>query len=64
MLEKLKAISDRYVHLEEQLSDPSVIGDTSKFKKVNKDYKGMQPIVVAYHSYKKVLDDIEQAQEM
>jgi peptide chain release factor 1 len=64
MLEKLKAISDRYVHLEEQLSDPSVIGDTNKFKKVNKDYKGMQPIVAAYHSYKKVLDDIEQAQEM
>ena len=64
MLEKLKAISDRYVHLEEQLSDPSVIGDTNKFKKVNKDYKGLQPIVLAYHSYKKVLDDIEQAQEM
>jgi peptide chain release factor 1 len=64
MLDKLKAISDRYVHLEEQLSDPSVIGDTNKFKKVNKDYKGMQPIVAAYHSYKKVLDDIEQAQEM
>jgi peptide chain release factor 1 len=64
MLDKLKAISDRYVHLEEQLSDPSVIGDTSKFKKVNKDYKGLQPIVAVYHQYKKVLDDIDQAQEM
>jgi peptide chain release factor 1 len=64
MLDKLKAISERYVHLEEQLSDPSVIGDTNKFKKVNKDYKGMQAIVEVYHKYKKVLDDIEQAQEM
>ena len=64
MLDKLKAISDRYVHLEEQLSDPSVIVDTNKFKKVNKDYKGIQPIVEIYHRYKKVMDDIAQAQEM
>lgn len=64
MLEKLKAISDRYVHLEEQLSDPSVIADTNKFKKINKDYKGIQPIVEIYHRYKKVMDDIDQAQEM
>ena len=64
MLDKLKAISDRYVHLEEQLSDPSVIVDTNKFKKVNKDYKGIQPLVEIYHRYKKVMDDIAQAQEM
>ena len=33
MIDKLKAISDKYVHLEEQLSDPSVIGDKSdRFK--------------------------------
>lgn len=64
MLDKLKAIYDKYVHLEEQLSDPSVIGDMNKFKKVNKEYKDLQGIVEAYKEYKKILDDIEQAQEM
>lgn len=63
-LDKLKAINDRYVHLEEQLSDPSVIGDMDKFKKVNKDYKDLQSIVVAYKEYKKLLDDLSQAREM
>ena len=64
MLDKLKAIYDKYVHLEEQLSDPSVIGDMDKFKKVNKEYKDLQSIVSAYKEYKKITDDIEQAQEM
>jgi peptide chain release factor 1 len=64
MIDKLRAIYDKYVHLEEQLSDPSVIGDMDKFKKVNKEYKDLQPIVSVYKEYKKVTDDIAQAQEM
>ncbi|MBL7815330.1 MAG: peptide chain release factor 1 [Saprospiraceae bacterium] len=64
MLDKLKAIADRFVHLEEQLSDPSVIGDMDKFKKVNKDYKDLTPIVEAYKKYVSLLDRREQAQEM
>ncbi len=64
MIDKLRAIYDKYVHLEEQLSDPSVIGDMDKFKKVNKEYKDLQPIVSVYKEYKKVTDDISQAQEM
>ena len=64
MIDKLKAISDKYVHLEEQLSDPSVIGDMDKFKKINKEYKDLKPIVEAYNEYKKLVDDIAQAQEM
>ena len=64
MLDKLRAISDRYIHLEEQLSDPAVTGDSTRYKKINKDYKGLQPIVIIYQEYKKLLDDIAQAQEM
>ncbi len=64
MLDKLKAIHERYVYLEEQLSDPSVVNDQSKSKKVSKDYRNLQPIVDAYHRYKKTMDDISQAREM
>ncbi len=64
MLDKLKAIYEKTVHLEEQLSDPSVIGDMDRFKRVNKEYKDLQPLVKAYKEYKKLLDDIEQAKEM
>lgn len=64
MIDKLEAIYKRYVHLEEQLSDPSVISDTDKFRRVNKDYKNLQPVAQTYIAYKKLLDDLEQAREM
>lgn len=64
MLDKLKSIFEKSEHLEEQLSDPSVIVDMDKFKKINKEYKTLQPLVNAYKEYVKVIDDIEQAKEM
>ncbi len=64
MLDKLRAIYEKTEHLEEQLSDPSVIGDMDRFRRVNKEYKDLQPLVKVYKEYKKVLDDIEQAKEM
>ena len=64
MLDKLKAIYEKYIHLEEQLSNPSVLEDMDKFKRVNKEYKDIQPIVIVYKEYKKLLDDIAQAKEM
>ncbi|MCO5248300.1 MAG: peptide chain release factor 1 [Chitinophagales bacterium] len=51
MLDKLQAIEIRYKDLEMQLSDPDVVGDLSKFKKISKEYKDLEPIVKAYHRY-------------
>lgn len=64
MLDKLAAIHDRFRNLEEQLSDPTVITDMDRFQKVNKEYKKLQPVVEAYHTYKKLLGNIETAKEM
>ena len=64
MLNKLEEIYNRYCGLEEQLSDPEVISDMNRFMKVNKEYKGLQEVVGAYHAYKEVLGNIETAQEM
>ena len=64
ILEKLQAIYDRFIYLQEQLSDPEVIGDMNKFKKVNKEYKDLQEIVDIYHVYKNVLDNIESSKLM
>ena len=35
LLDKLEAIQERYHYLEEQLSDPEVVSDMKKFKKVS-----------------------------
>lgn len=64
MLDKLQAIYERYVYLEEQLSDPSVTTDMDKFKKVSKEYKDLREVVDVYHAYKELLGNIDTSKEM
>ncbi len=64
MLDKLEAIHERYVYVEEQLSDPSVIGDMNRYKKVNKEYKDLQGIVEVYLEYRDLMGNIATANEM
>ena len=61
MLDKLQAIREKYLHLEEQLSDPGIVSDMDKSKRVNKEYKKLQPIIEAFGKYEKTLSDIESA---
>jgi peptide chain release factor 1 len=53
MLDKLIAIREKYLHLEELLADPSTVGDMERFKKVNKEYKKLQPLMEAFGQYEK-----------
>lgn len=64
MLDKLEAIVEKYNHLEELMSDPSIMSDMSRYKKVSKEYKDLKEVVEAFHSYKNVLSNIEDATEM
>jgi len=64
MLDKLEAIKERYVYLEEQMSDPDVISDMGRYKKIGKEYKDLQPVVAAYDAFAEVLGNIETAKEM
>ncbi len=64
LLDKLEAIQDRYHYLEEQLSDPEVVSDMKKFKKISKEYKGLQEIIEAHNIYKDLLGNIQTSEEM
>ena len=64
MLEKLSAIEDKFHLLEEQLSDPAITSDLSRFKKINKEYKDLQEIIRVFRNYKNVISGIETAREM
>lgn len=64
MLHKLQAIREKYLHLEEQLSDPGMASDVDRSKKINKEYKKLQPIVMAAGKYEKVLNDIKSAKSV
>ncbi len=64
MLDKLSAIEEKYYYLEEQLSDPEVVADMKRYKKISKEYKDLKAIVDVYRHYKDVLGNLETAKEM
>ncbi|MCB9282453.1 MAG: peptide chain release factor 1 [Lewinellaceae bacterium] len=64
MIDKLESIVDRFRNLEEQLADPSVIGDMDRFKKINKEYKDLKEIVDVFLEYKQVVSHIRSAKEL
>ena len=64
MLDKLEEIKRRYTDVEAKLGDPSVIADMRLFKKLNIEYKSLQPVVEAYYKYKQITDNINGAKEV
>lgn len=64
IIDKLEDIKNKWEALGEQLNDPEIIGDMKRFVKVNKDYKDLEPIVLAFKEYKNLLSNIEEAREI
>ncbi len=64
IIDKLEDIKTKWEALGEQLNDPEIIGDMKRFVKVNKDYKDLEPIVIAFKEYKTLLSNIEEAKEI
>jgi peptide chain release factor 1 len=62
MLDKLVAIRDKYLHLEELLSDPGIVADMDRSKRVNKEYKKLQPIMEAFNQFERVGKELESVQ--
>jgi len=48
MLDKLHSIFERYVYIEEQLSNPEVVQDMKNYMKLNKEYKDLKEVVTVY----------------
>ncbi|MFC3198345.1 peptide chain release factor 1 [Parapedobacter deserti] len=59
MLEKLKAIKDRWDEVERELSSPEAVSDMKRFAQLNKEYKDLGKIVEQYHIYKNIVSNIE-----
>jgi len=58
MLEKLEAIEEKYRSLTNSLSDPALISDPHKIKKIAKERAEIEPVIKIFKSYKKILKDI------
>lgn len=64
MLDKLEALNQRFLAIEQEMNQPEVMADMKRFIKLNKDYKELQPIVAAYKQYKNLIDNIANAKDV
>ncbi|MBU5267977.1 peptide chain release factor 1 [Virgibacillus proomii] len=64
MLERLQSLEDRYNKLNELLSDPEIISDSTKLREYSKEQAGLEDVVQAYREYKDVMQELKDAKEM
>ncbi|SDJ28749.1 peptide chain release factor 1 [Salimicrobium halophilum] len=64
MIERLQTLEDRYDKLNELLSDPEVISDTTKLREYSKEQSDLEETVQAYREYKDVTSQIDDTKEM
>ncbi len=61
---KLAAVAARYVEVGELLGTPEVIADQPRFRGLAREYARLEPLVADYTRYRRLLDDIEAAEEL
>ena len=64
MLDKLRAVEEKFQELESIISHPAVMGDMAKWQTYTKEHAQLLPIVEKYRSYKKVVERLEEAHAM
>ena len=64
LLDKLRDIQRRFSDLEGQLGDPSVMADMKRFVKINRDYRGLEPVVKASKEYENVIENIASSKKI
>jgi peptide chain release factor 1 len=64
ILDKLQGVKIRFEEVGQQITDPKVIGDMKQYVKLNKEYRELEPIVIAYDDYKNVQSNIDSAKNI
>jgi peptide chain release factor 1 len=64
MLEKLEKIEQRFQALAEQMANPQVTSDHSKYTKLAREYSEMEGVVKKFQKYKKVITQIEDSRSI
>lgn len=64
LLEKLRDIQRRFLDLEGKLGDPDVVADMKLFIKINRDYRGLEPVVKAAKEYENIIENISSSKEI
>ncbi|MCP4164690.1 MAG: peptide chain release factor 1 [Chloroflexi bacterium] len=64
MEEKLNQIENRYLELEQMMADPSVAADYQRVTKLAREQSELREVVEVYRRFKRVKDELNDAQEL
>ncbi len=64
MFEKLGDLTRHYEELEQEMSDPAILSDQERYRKVMKARSDLEPVVEAYRLYLKVRQDLEDSKQL
>lgn len=64
MIERLEQILNRYNEIDSLIVSPEVISDIKKMTELSKEQSSIRETVETYKTYKKVLNDIEESEEL
>ncbi len=64
MFDKLQAIKEKHLDLEQQLADPAAASDQNRFRKLNKEYSDLREIVHAFDRYSLARKQLEESREL
>ena len=64
MFAKLESLERKYEELERQLSEPDVLGDQDRYRKLAKAHADLSEMVSSYREHKRLSRDLEENQEL
>ena len=64
MIDKLQAIEDKYLELEQLISDPEIIANQNEWQKLTRNHAKLTAIITVFREYKQVKQGIADAYEM
>ncbi len=64
MIERLEAVENKFIKIEEAISNPEVISKPQEYQKLVKEHAEIAPIVEAYRLYKELGRQLEENEEL
>jgi peptide chain release factor 1 len=64
MYEKLEGVEQRYIEIEQQLSDPAVIAHRDAYQKAVREHSDLGKIVAVFRRHKEVVQRVEESRQL
>ncbi len=61
---RLEELVERHEEIAALLAEPDIISDQARFRKLSVEYSQIEPVVLQFNSYRKVIDELQASKEM